>query len=309
MKYNQWLTEWLENFVKPTAKQRTYERYTDIINQHIIGELGDYEMNMLTPLVLQHFTMRLLKSGNLITGKGLSTSYVNTIVTVIQNSLRTAYAAGQLDEYCADKIKRPKNVEKKVVCFTDVEQKKIEDFVLNSGKPRLFGIVICLYTGVRVGELLALEWTDVDFERGTICVDKCVRDKFDEGKMLRMSDSPKTAQSIRLIPLPKQLKPWLKTMYRQSTSKYVIESSMGEPVYVRAYQRSFERCLNKLNIPHRGFHALRHTFATRALECGMDIKTLAEILGHKNASVTLSRYVHSMLSHKREMMNNLGKIF
>ena len=206
MKYNQWLTEWLENFVKPTAKQRTYERYTDIINQHIIGELGDYEMNMLTPLVLQHFTMRLLKSGNLITGKGLSTSYVNTIVTVIQNSLRTAYAAGQLDEYCADKIKRPKNVEKKVVCFTDVEQKKIEDFVLNSGKPRLFGIVICLYTGIRVGELLALEWTDVDFERGTICVDKCVRDKFDEGKMLRMSDSPQNRTVDKAYTLTQTIK-------------------------------------------------------------------------------------------------------
>jgi integrase len=77
---------------------------------------------------------------------------------------------------------------------------------------------------------------------------------------------------------------------------------------MRSYQRTFESLLIKLNIPHKGFHALRHTFATRALECGMDVKTLSEILGHKNPTITLNRYVHSLLEHKTEMMNRLGKL-
>lgn len=309
MKYNQWLSEWLENFVKPTSKQRTYERYTDIINQHILGELGDYELNMITPLVLQHFTMQLLKCGNLVTGRGLSTSSVNSIVTVVQNSLKSAYAAGQVDEYRGDKIKRPKAVEKRVVCFSDTEQKKIENDVLSSKKPRLFGIVLCLYTGLRIGELLALEWTDIDFERGIICVNKCVHDKYEQGKLTRVLDSPKTFDSARLIPLPRQLKPSLRALRKRAVSKYVVETLSGAPVFVRSYQRSFERCLSRNDIPHRGFHALRHTFATRALECGMDVKTLAEILGHKNPTVTLNRYVHSLMSHKQKMMNLLGNLF
>ncbi|MCI8369923.1 MAG: tyrosine-type recombinase/integrase [Clostridia bacterium] len=81
------------------------------------------------------------------------------------------------------------------------------------------------------------------------------------------------------------------------------------PVSVRSYQRSFELLLKKLNIPHKGFHALRHTFATRALECGMDVKTLSELLGHKNTGITLNRYAHSLIEHKTEVMNRLGKIF
>lgn len=81
-----------------------------------------------------------------------------------------------------------------------------------------------------------------------------------------------------------------------------------EPVSVRSYQRSFELLQKKLKIPRRGFHSLRHTFATRALECGMDVKTLSEILGHKNPTITLNRYVHSLMEHKRDMMNRLGKL-
>ena len=87
-----------------------------------------------------------------------------------------------------------------------------------------------------------------------------------------------------------------------------MSSTKGTGVFVRAYQRSFEICLKNLGIPHKGFHALRHTFATRAIECGMDVKTLSEILGHKNATVTLNKYVHSFMEHKKEMMNKLGRM-
>lgn len=110
-----------------------------------------------------------------------------------------------------------------------------------------------------------------------------------------------------MIPLPKQLLPKLKSIKKNGNSDFVV-SAGDKAVSVRSYQRSFELLLKKLNIPHRGFHALRHTFATRALECGMDVRTLAEILGHKNPTVTLNRYAHSLLEHKTAMMNRLGKL-
>ncbi len=99
----------------------------------------------------------------------------------------------------------------------------------------------------------------------------------------------------------------LKGIKKRSESEYVI-ASRTDPVSVRSYQRSFALLLQRLKVPHKGFHALRHTFATRALECGMDVKTLSEILGHKNASITLNRYVHSLMEHKQEMMNKVGKL-
>lgn len=111
----------------------------------------------------------------------------------------------------------------------------------------------------------------------------------------------------RVIPLPKQLLPLLKGIKKKSDSPFVV-SANGKPVSIRSYQRSFELLLKRLNIPHKGFHSLRHTFATRALECGMDVKTLSEILGHKNPTVTLNRYAHSLMEHKADMMNRLGKL-
>ena len=95
-------------------------------------------------------------------------------------------------------------------------------------------------------------------------------------------------------------------MKGEGKSEYVV-SSNGKPVEIRTYQKNFESLLKKLQIAHRGFHALRHTFATRALECGMDVKTLSEIMGHKNSSVTLNRYAHCLSEHKKAMMNRLGK--
>lgn len=308
MKYQEWLEGWLANYVRSTSKHRTYTRYCEIVKQHIIPRIGMHELCDLTPYTLQCFVTELLQNGNLKTEQGLAANTVNSIITVIQNSLKTAFTLGLISEYTADRIKRPKAQEKTIECFSSAEQKQIENYVLASEKNHLFGILLCLYTGLRLGELLALEWTDIDFSKAELTVNKTCHDGKDEnGVFRRITDTPKTTSSIRTIPIPKQLLPHLKAAKRKSHSTYVV--SNGKKIMAfRSYQRTFDCLLKKLNIPHRGFHSLRHTFATRALECGMDVKTLSEILGHKSPTVTLNRYAHSLMEHKKEMMNLVGKL-
>ena len=303
MKYIDWLNLWLENYVRPSVKVRTYERYKLIIEHHIRDKIGGMELNELSPFALQSFITELLQSGNKRTGKGLSANSVNAVISVIQSSLKTAHMLGLTKEYTADKLKRPKLKEKPVECFTLAEQKQIEQAVLNGKKDKLYGILLCLYSGLRIGELIALQWSNIDLVTGILTVSKSCHDS--RGGLV--IDEPKTQSSRRMIPLPKQLLPILKGIKKKSSSPFVV-SANGKPVSVRSYQRSFELLLKKLHIPHKGFHSLRHTFATRAIECGMDVKTLSEILGHKNPTVTLSRYAHSLMEHKRDMMNRLGKL-
>ena len=302
MKYIDWLTQWLENYIRPSVKVRTYERYHLIIEQHIKDSIGNIELDALSPLVLQKFISELLQNGNRKTGKGLSANSVNAVISVVQSSLKTANFLGLTAEYTANKLKRPKLKEKAVECFSLKEQKQIEQAILNGKKNKMYGILLCLYSGLRIGELIALQWSDIDFVKGILTVSKSCHD----GQDGLIIDEPKTANSRRLIPLPKQLIPILKNI-KKSDSPFVV-SANGKPVSVRSYQRSFELLLKKLNITHKGFHSLRHTFATRALECGMDVKTLSEILGHKNPTVTLNRYAHSLMEHKAGMMNRLGKL-
>ena len=303
MKYIEWLKIWLENYIKPSVKVRTYERYSLIVDKHIAKDLGECEIKTLSALVLQNYITQLLRNGNCKTGKGLSANSVNGIISVLQSSLKTAHLWGLTKDYTADKIKRPKLTEKPVECFSLAEQKKIEQAILNGKKDKMYGILLCLYSGLRIGELIALQWSDIDFTKGVLTVSKSCHD----GKNGLIIDEPKTTNSRRLIPLPKQLIPLLKPIKKKSFSPFVV-SANGKPVSVRSYQRSFELLLKRLNIPHKGFHSLRHTFATRALECGMDVKTLSEILGHKNPTVTLNRYAHSLMEHKADMMNRLGKL-
>ena len=303
MKYIDWLIQWLENYIRPSVKMRTYERYKLIIEQHLSDKIGCMELNDLSPLILQRLITSLLQNGNKKTGKGLSANSVNAVISVIQSSLKTAHLLGLTKEYTADKLKRPKFKEKPVECFTLAEQKQIEQAVLNGKKDKLYGIILCLYSGLRIGELIALRWSDIDLTKGLLTVSKSCHDSKD-GLII---DEPKTATSRRVIPLPKQLLPMMKALKRRSASPFVVSAS-GNPVSVRSYQRSFELLLKKLKIPHKGFHSLRHTFATRALECGMDVRTLSEILRHKNPTITLNRYAHSLTEYKKEMMNRLGKL-
>ena len=251
MKYIDWLHQWLENYICPSVKVRTYERYKSIVEKHIKDKIGDIELDKLTPLMLQQLITGLLQSGNRKTGKGLSANSVNVVISVLQSSLKTAHMLELTPGYAANKLKRPKHKEKPVECFTLAEQKRIEHAVLNGKKDKLYGILLCLYSGLRIGELFALQWKDIDFAKGILTVSKSCHD----GKGGLVIDEPKTASSRRVIPLPKQLLPILKGIKKRSNSPFVV-SANGKPVGVRSYQRSFELHLKKLNLPHRGFHSL-----------------------------------------------------
>lgn len=300
MKYQQWLDEWMMCVVKPCVKSSTYCKYGQIVKKQILPALGKYEMEELSPKILQNFTADL--------SRRFSPNTTNGIVGVLRNSLRRAQKSGIVQRQFSEDLRIPRAREKKIECFSSYEQRRIENYILSAHKRRLFGILLCFYTGLRIGELLALEWSDFDPKKGILTVKKSCRDLWEEGGYRKEIDTVKTEHSERVIPLPKQFIPLLQTYRRETGGKgYVISGKKGE-ISIRSYQRTFELLLKKLNIPHRGFHAIRHTFATRAIECGMDIKTLSEILGHQNPTVTLKRYAHSLMEHKSAMMNKLGRL-
>ena len=306
MKYKDWICEWLDDYVKPTVKEKTYLNYSVMLRTHILPAIGELELDELTLPVLQSFVFNMSDHGNAKTGDGLSPSTVSMIEGVVERSLNFAVEIGLIERHHAAHVRCPRVNGKKVECFSLSEQRKIEEDILKSPCDKRIGILICLYTGMRIGELMALRWCDIDFDRCVITVNATCRDGFLDGKVIKIIDLPKTATSKRAIPVPRQIMPYLRRLKLQQIGEYVINNN-GQMITVRGYQKTFALMLRRLGIEHRGFHSLRHTFATRALECGMDVKTLSEILGHKNATVTLNRYAHSLMDHKRDMMNRLGK--
>ena len=302
MFYKEWLHKWLELYVKPSTKERTYRKYRQEAEKYILPALGNYEADELSAVELQSFSASLAE-------RGLAASTVNGVLFVLKSSLRKAVALGIAHRQYTDMIVRPKVREKKVVCFSKDEQKRIEQYVLEHNTPYLFGIVLTLYTGLRIGELLALTWEDIDFQKGTVTISKSCFDSWENGRYKKIFDTTKTQSSERVIPLPKQIIGELKQLKKQTGARFVVAAKSEYGAQIRAYQRSFELVLRKLHIERKCFHALRHTFATRALEVGMDVKTLSEILGHKNPTITLNRYAHSLLEHKTEMMNKVGRLY
>ena len=308
MKLKNWLEVWLNKYTKHTVKLRTYGRYEYIIEKHINPKLGDYELEELSPVLLQDFVLDKIEHGNLKTNGPLANNSVIGIVNVLKNALGLAKSLEIIQKDYTNKIKLPQAIEKEVTAFDKLEQDKLVKFCLEAKKKNYVGIVICLYTGIRLGELLALTWNDIDLNSGIMNITKTAYRIKENGTPRIVVDKPKTKNSSRIIPLPKQLIEILKQVKKKSNSLYVLSTRNGGMVGTREYQKTYQRILAKLDIPYKNFHSLRHTFATRAVEMGMDVKTLSEILGHKNPMITLQRYTHSLISYKTEMMNKMGKM-
>ena len=146
MKYGYWLQLWLDNYVKPAVKQRTYERYGDIVRRYVSGNLGGFEIDELLPARLQVYTVSMLKNGKCDGGGGLRPNTVNSIITVIQHSLKAAYAAGETGEYIGDRIQRPVVRKKEISCFTHREQRLIEEEIAGKKNLKMYGVILCMYT-------------------------------------------------------------------------------------------------------------------------------------------------------------------
>jgi len=303
------LTEWLENYQKEHVKARTYQRYRGLISMHISPSLGEKKITELGRKEIQEFLATQKKDGNLRNGEKLSATSTNMMLTLLNLAFEYACDMEYVEENPCVRVRRVKSESKKIEAFTREEQKAIEKTIEGSEDRRLHGILLCLYSGLRIGELLALTWNDVDLERGVIKVTKTVyRERDENGEWRLFEDLPKTKASNRVIPLPEYMVEVLRQDLASARSQYVVENKKGERMSIRSYQYLFEKLTERAGARKLNFHALRHTFATRAIECGMDVRTVADLMGHKNASITLNRYAHCMLDHKIEMMRKLPKI-
>ncbi len=303
------LTEWLEFYQKEHIKARTYSRYQGLITMHIVPTLGERNILELGRREIQEFLTQQKKDGNMRNGEKLSATSTNMMLSVLNLAFEYACDMEYIEENPCARVRRTKAETKKIEAFTVEEQRAIEREIVSSDDRRLHGILLCLYTGLRIGELLGLTWNDINLDRGVIKITKTVyREKDESGTWQLCVDTPKTKASDRVIPLPEYITNMLRQDYKNAKTPYIVENKKGERMSIRSYQYIFEKLTERAGVRKLNFHALRHTFATRAIECGMDIKTVADIMGHQNASITLNRYAHCMLDHKIEMMQKLPRV-
>lgn len=299
---NDWFEYWLDRKVKNTIKQSTYAIYQRYINNHIQPFFKSIYLHKLNKDLIQKF----------VDDKNeLSASTVQDIFLFFKSGIKAANKLGLVGTVW-EEVLLPKATPPVFRVFSKTEQKMIEDAVKISDNPNSIGILICLYTGLRIGEVCALMWSDINFIGKTLTVQRTIQricDKESSGTKIVIS-APKSKHSNREIPLPEFLLDKLEKYKNEygTSNGYVLQKN-GLPIEPRTYQYQFERLLEKAKIKKAKFHTLRHTFSTRALEIGFDIKTLSEILGHANAAITLKQYAHSLDEHKRHSMELLGGIY
>ncbi len=304
------LTEWMQSKQQDRIKTQTYARYMGLIELHIIPAIGEQDIQILTHRQISDFLTEKRHSGNQRYDGGLSSVTINLMLSILNMAFEYAFDREYVEKNPCERVKRIPAVDcKHADAFTKEEQRKLEETIEAENSERLFGITLCLYTGLRIGELLGLEWNDLNEECTILNVSKTVyRSKDEAGEWQLYVDNPKTASSYRRIPLPEHITDKLVKLKNESNSKFIVANKKGERMSTRSYQYIFERLTEKAGVRKLNFHAIRHTFATRALENGVDIKTLSEIMGHKDAGITLNRYAHSMMNTKIEMMRKMTSV-
>ena len=291
--------QWLPS-AKLRVKESSYANYGNIISKHILPILGGEYMQNLTTGKLNDFIHIKLNHGRLNGKGGLSAKSVRDIMTVYR-SIET-YAAR---EYGVREthFTMPKIEKKQTDVLNAFERKRLENYLIHNQNNTNISVLLCLFTGLRVGELCGLKWSDIDFENGTISIQRTVQRINKHGKSEVAIGSPKSKSSIRTIPIPEFLLSILKSK-RKGDNFYII-TGICKPTEPRTMQNRFKSILKICDIRNVNFHLLRHTYATVCIENGFDPKTLSELLGHADASITLNRYVHSSMQMKKNYVSRL----
>lgn len=293
---------WLEGS-KVKVKESSYAKYRNIITNHLLPEFSNYAVSDINFEIVDSF---IHKSMN----KGLSAKSVRDILTVFKSILRYASRCGCKIQ--AFDILFPRERKKEIRILTISEHSKFVNYLIEDIDYVKFGILLALNTGLRIGELCSLQWKNFSFQDGTInvsdtmqriqCFDTSVKEKT---KVIVRS--AKSDASQRTIPLTTKLSVLCDTMKIDNDEAFILTGNTNymEP---RALYHLFKKHTERCDLKNVTFHTLRHTFATRCVEVGFDVKTLSEILGHSSVKVTLDRYVHTTLSLKRSNMEKLSQL-
>lgn len=307
MLFKELLNRWLQNN-KIRYKQSTYSKYKYMIDKHIIPIIGDMKVTDVNVPMINTFLGNKMKDGGLHDDKGLSPAYVRTMALIINAALNYAIIE-EIRSPIKSEIFKPSVKQCKITTLSHAEYNHLSEYCQEHLNYTSIGILIALNTGLRVGEICALRWKDIDTDSHLLRVNNTVsRIKNDEDKCSWIMETPKTASSLRDIPISETLMSALLQICRLSDSDYIVSENENF-VNPRTFEYRYHKEICASKVTNVNFHALRHTFATRCVEGGMDIKTLSEILGHSNVSITLNTYVHSSLELKKSQIEKVEKFF
>lgn len=297
---------WLEN-IKISRKPSTYVKYYNILNSYIIPVMGNMNICNIGYTELDSFCGGLLKHGR-CDNTGLSCKTVSDILSVVKSVLR--YAARKRIPVDVSAYEVTVNIPRNNIrVLTRQEEYKLIEYLEQNISPKNLGILLCLFTGMRIGELCALQYKNILVSDKRIHVSKTmqrIQTLGGEKRTKVVIAEPKSRCSVRDIPLPEMIARYFPMDHADEA--YILS---GNNTYVepRIMQTYFKKVLKDCNIANANFHSLRHTFATRCVEVGFDIKSLSEILGHANVNITLNRYVHPTMDLKQSNMEKLTDLF
>ncbi|MDD4492765.1 MAG: tyrosine-type recombinase/integrase [Eubacteriales bacterium] len=301
---------WLQsNRIK--LKDQTYAKYQFLADTHLIPTIGSTKIRKVDSCIINRFLEQKSKNGRIDGKGGLSSSYIQTLSFIIQSVIEYAVAEGYRPPLSGS-ITKPAKKRKSFDVLSITEQEKLLHYVsIGELNDKKLGILLSLYTGMRIGEVCGLMWSDIDFTSNVIHICHTVeRIKNldagpDDNKTKLVLGDAKTYSSDRLIPIPSALANSLELYRKRNTGKFVIQGNSYEYTDPRTFQYVFHHYLEECNLRSINYHALRHTFATRCIEVGVDIKSLSEILGHATVNITLNTYVHSSMDLKRLQLDKL----
>lgn len=303
--------QWLET----KQKESTYSKYHTDIHNHIIPKLGHFKINQISSNIINDFIKEKLKNGRLDGKGGLSPKTVRDLTISVISIIKYGDNKNYIINFNYEKIEKIKEPKKPIQILKPAEHEQLTCYLKSNIDFDTLGILITLFTGLRIGELCALKIKDISFKNDVISITKTMQrikntEPNAKTKTKIVITEPKTTESIRDIPIPSFLKDIIKTvLFGCSKNAYVSTGKCNKFIEPRSFENKLTKILKDLKIPHYKFHALRHTFATNAINQGMDIKTLSTILGHANVSFTLERYVHPSHGTKKADMDKMAACF